>query len=71
MSAKETLEDLLINHGRELSKKYLQKVSESVSAIVQNKENIWDYVLPELKGDISTVAVSMDGAMLPIVVWCF
>ena len=65
MSAQETLDDLLMNHGRMLSKKYLQQVSESVSAIVQNKENTWDYDLPELKGEISTVVVSMDGAMLP------
>lgn len=65
MSAKETLDDLLMNHGRSLSKKYLQQVSESVSAIVQNKESRWGYVLPELKSDISTVAISMDGAMLP------
>ncbi len=64
MSAKEVLDDLLMNHGRALSKKYLQRVSETVSEIVQNKEDNWEYVLPELKG-IATVVVSMDGAMLP------
>lgn len=65
MSAKDVLDDLLINHGRTLSKKYLQQVAESVSAIVQNKESIWEYVLPDLNSHIETVAVSMDGAMLP------
>lgn len=64
MSANEVLEDLLQNHGRALSKKYLQRVSESVSAIVQSKEDNWEYALPAL-GGIATVSVSMDGAMLP------
>lgn len=65
MSAKEVLDDLLMNHGRTLSKRYLQAVSESVAAIVQGKENTWEYTLPKLEGCISTVAVSVDGAMLP------
>jgi hypothetical protein len=65
MSAEDALEDLLINHGRGVSKKYLQQVSESVSAIVQNKEDVWKYAEPECKSRISTVAVSIDGAMLP------
>ena len=64
MSAQDTMEDLLVNHGRELSKKYLQQVVEPVSAIVQNKESAWEYVLPALE-DVTAVAVSMDGAMLP------
>ena len=65
MSAKEALDDLSMNHGREISKKYLQEVSESVSAILQNKETTWEYVLPQLDASIRTVGISLDGAMLP------
>ena len=64
MSAQEVLDDLLQNHSRSLSKKYLQRVSTAVSGIVQNKEEIWEYALPELDS-VATVAISMDGAMLP------
>lgn len=65
MSAQDVLDDLSLNHGRQLSKKYLQCVSESVSAIVQNKQAMWDYELPQPDSSIATVAISMDGAMLP------
>ena len=65
MSAKDALNDLSINHGRKISKKYLQDVSESVFEIVENKENIWEYALPEFVEPIKTITISMDGAMLP------
>lgn len=65
MSAKDALNDLSINHGREISKKYLQDASESVFEIIENKENIWEYVLPKFLEPIKTITISMDGAMLP------
>lgn len=65
MSAKDALDDLLINHGRKVSKKYLQDVSESVFEIVENKEKIWEYALPKFAEPIKTITLSMDGAMLP------
>ena len=46
MSAKEAQEDLRINHGRTLSKKYLQQISETVSAVVASKEDNWEYAPP-------------------------
>jgi len=64
MSAQETLDDLLMNHGVVISKRYLQDVSESVSAIVKNKEDVWEYTTTE-KNHTSTVVISLDGAMLP------
>ncbi len=65
MSAKDALDDLSMNHGRILSKKYLQQVSSCVSAVVQNKENRWEYALATFANPIKTIALSMDGAMLP------
>ena len=65
MSAQDVLDDLLMNHGRAISKKYLQLVSDSVAAIAQNKIDIWEYELPKFERPITTVSISMDGAMLP------
>lgn len=65
MSAKDVQEDLSLNHGRRISKKYLQKVSESVAHIVENKQAVWEYDLPKLDASITTVAISLDGVMLP------
>lgn len=65
MSAKDVLDDLDMNHSRNISKNYLQRVSSSVSDIIQSKEDRWEYALPELGSHISTISISMDGAMLP------
>jgi len=65
MSAKDALDDLSMNHGREISKRYLQGVSEAICDIIENKEDVWEYVLPELEAKVTTVSLSMDGAMLP------
>jgi hypothetical protein len=65
MSAKDALDDLLLNHGRKISKRYLQRISEAICDIVEDKSNIWEYALPELASPVATIAFSMDGAMLP------
>ena len=65
MSAKDALDDLWLNHGRKLSKRYLQGVSTAIFEVVDNKEAVWEYVLPELESPIATISFSMDGAMLP------
>ncbi|EKD72164.1 MAG: hypothetical protein ACD_45C00745G0002 [uncultured bacterium] len=65
MSAKDALDDLSLNHGREISKRYLQGVTRAVFEIVDNKESVWEYVLPEFESSIATISFSMDGAMLP------
>lgn len=65
MSARDALDDLSMNHGRIISKNYLQTISESVSTIVQDKEETWEYTLPQFEHPIKTIVLSMDGAMLP------
>lgn len=42
-----------------------ERVSGSVSDIIQSKEERWEYALPEATNPISTISISMDGAMLP------
>jgi len=65
MSAQAVLDDLSTNHSRLISKKYLQQTSDAVSTVLQTKEKVWEYTLPAIKESISTVSISMDGAMLP------
>jgi hypothetical protein len=65
MSSKDALDDLSLNHGRKISKRYLQGVSKRICEVVEDKEDVWEYVLPELASPIAMISFSMDGAMLP------
>jgi len=65
MSAQEVLEDLDLNHGRSVSKKYLEQVCESVFSMVRSKRDEWEYELPCLDKPIDMISISLDGAMLP------
>jgi len=62
MCAPEVVDDFKSNHGRHLTLRYLQNVSESVAAIAQAKEEKWEYHIPALKQEIKTISISMDGA---------
>lgn len=67
MSAVDTVEDLENNHGRRVSKKYIQRVSDYIGTIVQASEEHWDYAIPEQKDYIKTISVSLDGTMMLMV----
>jgi len=62
MCAPEVVDDLESNHGRHVTLRYLQNVSESVATIAQVKEEAWEYHTPEIEVPIKTVSISMDGA---------
>lgn len=64
MNAGATKADMEINHGRSLNRSFLQNVAESVSAIAQLTEEHDSYTVPSLDEPVSTVVMSMDGAML-------
>ena len=53
--------DLESNHGRAVRKAYIQTIAELVGAIVQAKEEKWEYELPEMEVPITTIANSLDG----------
>lgn len=53
--------DLAENHGRPVAVSYLQRLSEAIGAVVQAKEADWEYVLPEPKAPVASVAVGLDG----------
>jgi hypothetical protein len=59
-------QDLELNHGRRVATSYIQNVAEWVGTLATVKEETWEYALPVLEAPIATVAVSLDGAMIPM-----
>lgn len=59
--------DLAQNHGRKVAASYIQNVAEWVGGIANAKEETWEYELPPLDAAITTVTLSLDGAMIPMV----
>ena len=62
MCALEILSDLEENHGRHVTLRYFQGLSEMVATIAQVTEESWEYKTPNLLVPISTVGISLDGA---------
>lgn len=64
LSVDEVKTDLQSNHGRGLSRGYIQKVSEMVGVLAQAKEEQWHYSTPRLKAAVSTVSIGLDGTTI-------
>jgi hypothetical protein len=64
LSVDEVKADLQSNHGRALSRGYIQKVSEAVGAIAQAKEEHWHYSTPALEAPVATVSIGLDGTTI-------
>jgi hypothetical protein len=56
--------DLRENHGREVSRCYLQGLVDDVALIAEDKEESWRYAEPELPRDVKTVSVGVDGTCM-------
>jgi hypothetical protein len=56
--------DLAENHGRRVSRSYLQDLTEAVGSVVQAKEELWEYETPKLDKPIKSVAIGMDGTCM-------
>jgi len=56
--------DLSENHGRKVSRCYLQDIAQAVAAIAEAKEDHWQYAEPELPASVATVALGIDGTCL-------
>ena len=66
LSAKEVMDDLQHNHGRVISRAYLQETAEAVNTIAQSTEESWMYASPSQEELITTIAISLDGTCVPI-----
>ncbi len=56
--------DLSSNHGRDLSRGYIQTVSEMVGCLAQAKEESWHYKTPALETAVTTVSIGLDGTTI-------
>jgi hypothetical protein len=56
--------DLAENHGRAVSRSYLQDLAEAIGSVVQAKEEVWQYETPKLDKPVKNVAISMDGTCM-------
>lgn len=63
-SSGKVVEDLQVNHGRSVSRSFVQDVAEAVGAIAQAKEESWHYRPPQLAEDVGTVAIGVDGTCM-------
>jgi len=56
--------DLKENHGRNVARSYIQNIAEAVSAIVEAKEDKWQYQTPAVDKKISSIAIGLDGTTM-------
>jgi hypothetical protein len=56
--------DLQQNHGRHVSRCYLQDIAQEVATVAEAKEARWQYADPELPSQVSTVALGVDGTCM-------
>lgn len=61
LSVDEVKTDLQSNHGRVLSRGYIQQVSEAIGTVAQAKEEHWHYSTPPLDDPVATVSIGLDG----------
>ena len=64
LNASDVCDDLLNNHGREISRGTVQLITERVGSIAQAKEETWEYRTPVLGKAITHVVCSLDGAQV-------
>jgi len=59
--------DLEENHGRYISRSFIQDISEAVAETIQNKQENWEFTIPVETQDVSSIGISLDGTCMFIV----
>jgi len=62
-AANHVQKDFQDNHGRHLSKQYIQSLSHSIGNLISEKKN-WNYKIDVPAENISTVSLSLDGTCM-------
>lgn len=63
-SVDEVKTDFENNHGRHLSREYIQSTAETIGVIAIAKEESWSYSIPPLESAISTISLGLDGTTM-------
>jgi hypothetical protein len=58
------LSDLAENHGRQVTKAFVQDVADVVASVALAKEEAWEYALPAFEEPVATITVGLDGTCL-------
>lgn len=63
-AAKRVQTDLKDNHGRSISRSFIQDISEAVKETMKKKDEKWEYTIPVQPEDVKTIGISLDGTCL-------
>ena len=66
MSAGDVSEDMKDNHGRAVTRSFIQNTSELIGGIAMLKEETWQYEIPKQDKPVTTISLSLDGANIHI-----
>jgi hypothetical protein len=61
--ATQVQKDLEANHGRHLSKQYIQSLSQSIGSLIAEKKN-WNYDIDVSGEHVKTIGISLDGTCM-------
>lgn len=59
--------DLDENHGRYISRSFIQEISEAVVKTIENKQMKWEYSIPIEIEEVASIGISLDGTCMFIV----
>jgi hypothetical protein len=65
--AARVVRDLTANHCRPVAESFVQNTAAAVAAVVQAKEEEWQYTTPKLNEPVSTIGMGVDGTCLFVV----
>jgi hypothetical protein len=59
------VEDLSMNHNRNISKNVAQRLSDLVASVVEVKEESWSYQIPEIEeAEVKSISFGLDGTCM-------
>ena len=64
MSGPRVVTDLAENHGRRVTRSFVQNLAETVGSIALSQEESWHYQTPKPSVPITTVSIGMDGTCM-------
>lgn len=64
LSARELAEDLAQNHGRNVTRCFIQNTADMVGSIAQASEEVWEYQTPEQDEPVASISISLDGSCI-------
>jgi hypothetical protein len=66
LGAPKLCEDLLESNARKINVSYAQSLGNFYGSLAHAKEDIWEYDMPKLEKEVSSVSLSLDGTCMPL-----